>query len=72
MVSEILKQQLPGNTHVLYLQGEMCRRELLLEIEGVLGQEKTPDVSQSVSPTRVRLRQPATSQHAQPDSFKTG
>ena len=71
MVSEILKQQLPGNTHVLYLQGEMCRRELLLEIEGVLGQENTPDVSQSVSTTRVRLRQPATSQHAQPDSFKT-
>ena len=72
MVSEILKQQLPGNTHVLYLQGEMCRRELLLEIEGILGQEKTIDVSQSVSPTRVRLRQPTTSQHVQPDSFKTG
>jgi hypothetical protein len=69
-VSDILKQQLPVHTQVLYLQGEMCRSELLLEIEGILGQEKTIDVSQSVSPTRVRLRQPAISQHAQPDSFK--
>jgi hypothetical protein len=40
-----------------------------LEIEGILGQEKTIDVSQTVSPTRVRLRQPALSQH-EPDSFK--
>jgi chorismate lyase/3-hydroxybenzoate synthase len=71
MVSDILKEQLPSHTQVLYLQGEMCRSELLLEIEGILGQEKTIDVSQTVSPTRVRLRQPATSQHAQPDSFKT-
>jgi hypothetical protein len=70
MVSDILKEQLPSHTQVLYLQGEMCRSELLLEIEGFLGQEKTIDVSQTVSPTRVRLRQPATSQHAQPDSFK--
>jgi len=69
-VSDILKEQLPSHTQVLYLQGEMCRSELLLEIEGILGQEKTIDVSQTVSPTRVRLRQPATSQHAQPDSFK--
>ena len=71
MVSDILKEQLPSHIQVLYLQGEMCRRELLLEIEGILGQEQSIDVSQSVSPTRVRLRQPATSQHAQPDSFKT-
>lgn len=67
MVSDILKEQLPSHTQVLYLQGEMCRSELLLEIEGILGQEKAPDVSQSVSPIR---RQPAISQHAQPDSFK--
>jgi chorismate lyase/3-hydroxybenzoate synthase len=71
MVSDILKEQLPSYTQVLYLQGEMCRSELLLEIEGILGQEKTMDVSQTVSPTRVRPRQPATSQHAQPDNFKT-
>jgi chorismate lyase/3-hydroxybenzoate synthase len=66
----ILKEQLPSHTQVLYLQGEMCRSELLLEIEGILGQEKTIDVSQTVSPTPVRLQQPATSQHAQPDSFR--
>ncbi|MDQ6736039.1 MAG: hypothetical protein M3Z35_18320 [Nitrospirota bacterium] len=69
-VSDILMEQLPSHTQVLYLQGEMCRSELLLEIEGILGQEKTIDVSQTVSPTRVRLQPRATSQHAQPDSFK--
>jgi chorismate lyase/3-hydroxybenzoate synthase len=42
-VSDLLKQQLPAHTRVLYLQGEMCRSELLLEIEGVLAQEKTPE-----------------------------
>jgi len=65
----ILKEQLPSHTQVLYLQGEMCRSELLLEIEGILGQEKTFAVSQTVSPTRVRLRQPVVSQH-EPDSFR--
>ncbi len=69
-IRSILKEQLPSHTQVLYLQGEMCRSELLLEIEGILGQEKTIDVSQTVSPTPVRLQQPATSQHAQPDSFR--
>ena len=68
-IRDILKEQLPSHTQVLYLQGEMCRNELLLEVEGILGQENTIDVSQPVSPTRVRLRQPAASQHEQ-DSFK--
>ena len=54
-VRDILKKQLPSHTQVLYLQGEMCRSELLLEIEGILGQEKTIDVSQTVPPTRVRF-----------------
>jgi chorismate lyase/3-hydroxybenzoate synthase len=35
-VSDIVKQLLPVHTQVLYLQGEMCRSELLLEIEGIL------------------------------------
>ena len=48
-VRDILKEQLPSHTQVLYLQGEMCRSELLLEIEGILGQEKIIDVSQTVS-----------------------
>jgi chorismate lyase/3-hydroxybenzoate synthase len=68
-VSKILKQQLPAHTQILYLQGEMCRSELLLEIEGILAQEKTIGVNQTVSPTHVRLRQPVLSQH-EPDSFK--
>ena len=68
-VRDILKEQLPSQTQVLYLQGEMCRSELLLEIEGILGQEKTIAVSQTVSPTRVRLRQPVVSHH-EPDSFR--
>jgi chorismate lyase/3-hydroxybenzoate synthase len=68
MIRDILKEQLPSHTQVLYLQGEMCRSELLLEVEGILGQERTIDVSQTVSPTRVHFRQPVVSQH-EPDSF---
>jgi chorismate lyase / 3-hydroxybenzoate synthase len=71
-VRDILKEQLLSDSQVLYLRGEMCRSELLLEIEGILGQEKTIDLSQLASPPPVRLRQPATSQYAQPDRFKTG
>jgi chorismate lyase / 3-hydroxybenzoate synthase len=69
-IRDILKEQLPSHTQVLYLQGEMCRSELLLEIEGILGQEKTIAVSQTVSPTRVRFQQPMISQHAQPDRLR--
>ena len=68
-IRDILNDQLPSHTQVLYLQGEMCRSELLLEVEGILGQEKTIDVSQTVSPARVRFRQPMVFQH-EPDSFK--
>ncbi|HEX5645763.1 MAG TPA: hypothetical protein VFX56_02225 [Nitrospira sp.] len=39
-VRDILEEQLPSHAQVLYLQGEMCRRELLVEIEGVLTQER--------------------------------
>jgi len=69
-IRDILTEQLPSHSQVLYLQGEMCRSELLLEIEGILGQEKTSDLSQTVSPPLVRFRQPTASQHAQQDSFK--
>jgi len=69
-IRDILKEQLPSHTQVLFLQGEMCRSELLLEIEGILGQEKTIDLSQTVSPPLPRFRQPTTSRHAQQDSFK--
>jgi chorismate lyase/3-hydroxybenzoate synthase len=69
MIRDILKEQLPAHTQVLYLQGEMCRSELLLEVEGILGQERTIDVNQTVSPARVRLRQPMVSQH-EPDSVR--
>jgi len=67
-IRDILKEQLPSHTQVLYLQGEMCRSELLLEVEGILSQEKTLDVSQPLSPPPVRLQQPVVSQH-EPDSF---
>jgi chorismate lyase / 3-hydroxybenzoate synthase len=63
IIRDILKEQLPSHTQVLYLQGEMCRSELLVEIEGILDQEEIRDVSQTVSPTRGRLRQPTVSQH---------
>jgi len=41
-----------------------------LEVEGILSQERAIDVSQTVPPTRVRLQQPVTSQHAQPDRLR--
>jgi chorismate lyase/3-hydroxybenzoate synthase len=69
-IRDILKEQLPFHTQVLFLQGEMCRSELLLEIEGILSQEKSIDLSQTVSPPLARFRQPTTSRHAQQDSFK--
>jgi hypothetical protein len=68
-VRDILKQQQPVHTQVLYLQGEICRSELLVEIEGILGQANAIDASQTVSPTHVRLQQPAISQY-EPDSLK--
>lgn len=69
-VSDILMEQLPSPAEVLYLQGEICRSELLLEIEGILSQAQISDVSHTVSPTRVRLRHAATPRHVQPDSLK--
>lgn len=68
-VRDVLQAQLPSHTQVLYLQGEMCRSELLLEIEGILAQDKMRDVSHTVSPIRVRHRQPVVSQH-EPDRFE--
>jgi chorismate lyase/3-hydroxybenzoate synthase len=69
-VRDILKDQLPSHIQVLYLQGEMCRSELLLEVEGILGHQKTNNnASHAVSSARVRLQQPVSSQHAQADSF---
>jgi len=32
-IRNILEEQLPAHTQLLYLQGEMCRSDLLLEIE---------------------------------------
>ncbi len=69
-ICDILKEQLPSHTQVLYLQGEMCRRELLLEIEGILSQEKSINVNHTMVSSRVRIQQPALSQHAKPDKFR--
>jgi len=70
VIRDILREQLPAHTQLLYLQGEMCRSELLLEIEGVLSQVKINDVSQTVLSSRVRLQQPPMPHHVRPDSFK--
>ncbi|MDZ4854510.1 MAG: hypothetical protein SGJ26_06605 [Nitrospirota bacterium] len=70
-VRDILKEQLPSHTQVLYLQGEMCRRELLLEIEGILSQEKSLNVNHSILSSRVRIQEPALSQHVKSDTFRT-
>jgi chorismate lyase / 3-hydroxybenzoate synthase len=69
MIRDILQGQLPSHTQTLYLQGDMCRSELLVEVEGILSQERTIAVSQTVSTTRVRLRQSVVYQH-EPDSLR--
>ena len=38
-IRDIFEEQLPSDAQVLYLQGEMCRSELLAEVEGALSQE---------------------------------
>jgi chorismate lyase/3-hydroxybenzoate synthase len=70
MIRDILQEQLPSHTQVLYLQGEMCRRELLLEIEGILSQEKSININHTMLSSRVRIQQPALSQHAKSDKFR--
>jgi len=69
-VRDILRDQLPSHTQVLYLQGEMCRSELLLEIEGILSQEKSINVNNTLLSTRVHIQQPAISPHAKSDKFR--
>jgi chorismate lyase / 3-hydroxybenzoate synthase len=39
-IRAVLHEQLPAHTQVLYVQAEMCRTELLVEIEAILAQEK--------------------------------
>jgi chorismate lyase/3-hydroxybenzoate synthase len=68
-IRDILREQLPSHTQVLYLQGEMCRSELLLEVEGILGQEKNIDVSQTESPPACVSNNRMVFQH-EPDTFK--
>ncbi len=68
-IRDILREQLPSHTQVLYLQGEMCRSELLLEVEGILDQEKNIDVSQTVSPPACVSNNRMVFQH-EPDTFK--
>jgi chorismate lyase / 3-hydroxybenzoate synthase len=70
-IRDIFQKHLPSNAQVLYLQGEMCRRELLAEVEGVLSQETPQDVSRVVSPTSNRLRRFSTSRHAKSDQVRS-
>jgi chorismate lyase/3-hydroxybenzoate synthase len=45
-IRDMLTALLPSHAQVLYLQGEMCRSELLVEIEAVMTQEQSVGVSQ--------------------------
>ncbi|MDN5942925.1 MAG: hypothetical protein L0H94_13665 [Nitrospira sp.] len=38
-IRDLFEEQLPSDAQVLYIQGEMCRSELLAEVEGVLSQK---------------------------------
>ena len=67
-VRDILKQQQPVHAQVLYLQGEICRSELLVEIEGILSHHDDDHTLGAVAPS-VSDPRPAISQHEQPDSL---
>lgn len=45
-IRDMLTALLPSHAQVLYLQGDMCRSELLVEIEAVLTQGRSAEVSQ--------------------------
>ena len=48
-IRDIFEERLPSDAQVLYLQGEMCRSELLAEVEGLLSQDNLQgDESSSV------------------------
>lgn len=68
-IHNVLQNRLPSHSQILYLQGEMCRRELLLEIEGVLGQESSIDGDLTLSQSSDRLHEPMVS-HYEPNRFK--
>lgn len=67
-IRNIFQGRLPSHAQALYLQGEMCRRELLLEVEGVLDRGSSIDVNRTMSPPPGRLHEPMVSQH-EPDRF---
>ena len=70
MVRGILKKQQPVHMQVLYLQGEICRSELLVEIEGILSHHGDDHTLGAEAPS-VSDPRPAISQHEQPDSLTT-
>lgn len=69
-IRDILNEHLPFNAQTLYLQGAMCRSELLLEVEGILSQDLTIDVSQTASPISLDPQQPTVFPHAQTGHLK--
>jgi chorismate lyase / 3-hydroxybenzoate synthase len=67
-IADILKQELPDRTQILYLQGDICRRELLVEVEGILS-HPGHDHTLGAAALSVSDPRPAISQHEQPDSL---
>jgi len=56
-IRDILKERLPSRVQILYLQGEMCRRELLVEIEAILELEMPHVASHREVPAHERILQ---------------
>ncbi len=67
-IADILKQNLPAGTQVLYLHGDICRNELLVEIEGILSHLTHDQHLGAVALSRSDSR-PAMAQYEQPHSF---
>ncbi len=69
-IRNLFEERLPSDAQVLYLQGEMSRRELLAEVEGLLSQEKFQDVSRIRLPTFNRFRKHSVTRHAKPNHMR--
>ena len=56
-IRDILKERLPSCAQILYLQGMMCRRELLVEIEAILDLDMPQGASHTEVPAHKRILQ---------------
>lgn len=67
-IAHILRQELSARTQVLYLQGDICRSELLVEVEGILS-HVSHDHALGAAALPASDSRPATYQHERSDNL---